>query len=58
VAQAMFATLSPPDNEDVERGDDVLGALAAFETWYAETHTGPFWHLFEVYIPETPRVDF
>jgi len=33
-------------------------ALAQFETWYAQTHTTPFWTLFEHYIPETPRVDF
>ena len=32
--------------------------LKNFERWYAETHTGPFWVLFENYMPETPVVDF
>jgi hypothetical protein len=37
---------------------DVTQALADFETWYAETHPGPFWALFEQQVPETPLVDF
>jgi hypothetical protein len=37
---------------------DVLGAIAAFEAWYVETHETPFWALFEQYVQETPRVDF
>ncbi len=54
VAQAVFASLMPDDNSAA----DVPAALTQFETWYAHTHTAPFWTLFEHYIPETPRVDF
>ncbi len=55
VAQAVFATLKPSaDNGKA----DVAAALAQFETWYAQTHTTPFWTFFEHDIPETPRVDF
>ena len=57
VAQVMFASLVPSDDEDAPR-PDVIKALAEFETWYAETHPGPFWSLFENYMPETPVVDF
>jgi hypothetical protein len=61
VAQAMFAALAPPseatDGENAPR-PDAVAALAAFEGWYAETHPGPFWALFEHYMPETPVVDF
>jgi hypothetical protein len=57
VAQVMFASLAPSDDEDAPR-PDVIKALAEFETWYAETHPGPFWSLFENYMPETPVVDF
>jgi len=57
VAQAMFATLSPPPDEEAPE-PDVPGALGEFETWYGETHPGPFWALFEHYMPETPVVDF
>jgi hypothetical protein len=37
---------------------DVAGALADFETWYADAHPVPFWELFEHPIPDTPVVDF
>jgi hypothetical protein len=37
---------------------DALAALAAFEAWYADTHPGPFWALFDQYVPENPVVDF
>jgi hypothetical protein len=57
IAQAMFASLAPSDDEDA-REPDVIQALAEFETWYAETHPGPFWTLFENSMPETPVVDF
>jgi hypothetical protein len=57
VAQVMFASLAPSEDEDAPR-PDVIKALAEFETWYAETHPGPFWSLFENYMPETPVVDF
>jgi len=57
VAQAMFASLAPSDDEDAPP-PDIIGALAAFERWYGETHPNPFWILFENYIPETPVVDF
>lgn len=56
VAQEMFTVLSPPEGE--EEKPDVLGTLAAFEDWYAQTHPVPFFALFDHYIPETPRVDF
>ena len=55
VAQAVFASFMP-DDENSET--DVAAALTQFETWYSQTHTTPFWTLFEHYIPETPRVDF
>jgi hypothetical protein len=55
VAQAVFATLKPNDDNGEA---DIAAALARFEAWYAQTHTTPFWTLFEHYIPETPRVDF
>jgi hypothetical protein len=57
VAQAMFASLAPSDDEDAPP-PDVIGTLAEFERWYGETHPNPFWILFENYIPETPVVDF
>jgi len=55
VAQAVFASLMPDDDNSAA---DVAAALTQFEIWYSQTHTGPFWTLFEHYIPETPRVDF
>jgi hypothetical protein len=57
VAQAMFASLAPTESEDQEK-PDVIRALKEFEAWYAETHSNPFWVLFENYMPETPVVDF
>jgi hypothetical protein len=57
VAQAMFASLAPSDDEDAA-APDVIAALAEFERWYGETHPNPFWILFENYMPETPVVDF
>ena len=59
VAVAMFASLSPDEATNEDRPEpDVIDELGAFERWYAETHTGPFWVLFENYMPETPVVDF
>ena len=65
VAQAMFASLAPSDDEDAPPPDDadapppdVIATLAEFERWYGETHPSPFWILFENYMPETPVVDF
>ena len=49
--------LAPSEDEDAPR-PDVIRALTEFETWYAQTHPGPFWSLFENYMPETPVVDF
>jgi hypothetical protein len=57
VAQQIFAGLAPVGEEEAPP-PDVLGALAAFETWYRETHPHPFWMLFENQMPETPLVDF
>ncbi len=62
VAQGIFANrvLASRDEERsaAANGADVLGALAAFEAWYAATHSGPFWALFDQYVSETPVVDF
>ena len=55
VPRALYAERTPNTAEETA---DVRAALAAFERWYAEGHTTPFWHLFEHHIPETPRVDF
>lgn len=56
VARAIFRSLDP---QAPESGcADVLAALTAFEAWYADTHTGPLWALFDHYVPETPVVDF
>ena len=57
VAQAMFASLAPSDDEDAPELD-IIETLAEFERWYTETHPNPFWILFENYMPETPVVDF
>lgn len=57
VAEALFHAHDPGE-VGTARDDDVRQALAAFETWYAETHATPFWVLFEQPMPETPLVDF
>jgi hypothetical protein len=57
VAQAMFAGRAPVESAD-EETPDVIKTLGEFESWYAATHTNPFWLLFENYMPETPVVDF
>jgi hypothetical protein len=57
VAQAIFAAGAPAEQRSAQV-PDVRQELAAFETWYAETHAGPFWNLFENYLRETPVVDF
>lgn len=57
VAQQVFASLAPSEDEDAPR-PDVVAALAEFEAWYRATHPNPFWSLFEHYMPETPVVDF
>jgi len=55
VAQAAHAGLAPDeDRPQAEPGQ----ALAEFEAWYVRTHDGPFWALFDQYVPETPVVDF
>jgi hypothetical protein len=63
VAVAMFASLSPENAASVSANEDapepgVIDALTEFERWYAQKHSGPFWPLFENYMPETPVVDF
>jgi hypothetical protein len=57
VARQVFAGLTSVVEEEAPP-PDILGALAAFETWYRETHPHPFWILFENQMPETPLVDF
>ena len=39
-------------------GEEITGALDAFECWYEETYGTSFWSLFENELPETPLVDF
>ncbi|HWM83458.1 MAG TPA: hypothetical protein VNQ56_15470 [Pseudolabrys sp.] len=56
VVQAMFTTFSSPEKSSPDA--DVLRALDEFESWYLQNRPGPFWVLFENYIPETPVVDF
>jgi hypothetical protein len=58
VAQQVFASLAPAQEDDKTGAPDVVGALAEFEAWYRDTHPNPFWVLFEHYMPETPVVDF
>lgn len=57
VAQAIFAAGAPAERAPTQV-PDVRRELATFEAWYAETHSGPFWNLFENYLRETPVVDF
>jgi hypothetical protein len=52
VARAVFAIRAESD------GLEAIAALSSFETWYHDTHPGPFWALFDYEIPETPVVDF
>ncbi|MBX5454972.1 MAG: hypothetical protein K6U10_13690 [Acidobacteriia bacterium] len=56
VAAAVFAALRI--DPDTKSAPALLLELTAFEKWYEATHTGPFWALFEDYVPETPVVDF
>ena len=56
VAKAASASLAPAETAMPKA--DVLDELKGFEAWYAATHPGPFWVLFEHYMPETPVVDF
>jgi hypothetical protein len=58
VTKAIFADLDC--DADLSPGDAaaVLAALASFEAWYGATHTGPFWALFDQYVPQTSVVDF
>jgi len=59
VAEAVFDTLAPPPPPDEEAPKaDVIQSLAEFERWYAQTHSSPFWALFDQYVTETPVVDF
>lgn len=55
VAKVVFASLDP---EQGGAAPDVIAALRDFESWYLNARGGPFWVLFENYMPETPRVDF
>ena len=58
VAKAVFVSLTRDTDSSFCDGDPVLAALTAFETWYGATHTGPFWALFDQYVPQTSVVDF
>jgi hypothetical protein len=52
IPRAMFANRTEPAEADV------VATLAGFEDWYRDTHSGPFWALFDYEMPETPVVDF
>lgn len=56
VALAMFAQLKP--EKMTSEPPEAPEALAAFESWYRETHPVAFWVLFENAMRETPLVDF
>jgi hypothetical protein len=57
VTKAISADLD--QEAEQARGDGaVLAALGTFEAWYGATHTGPFWALFDQYVPQTSVVDF
>ncbi|MBS7538386.1 hypothetical protein [Ancylobacter lacus] len=65
VVTALHAALHPAP-EGVDAGPppddaappDPAAALARFEVWYAAERGLVFWELFDVELPETPRVDF
>jgi hypothetical protein len=46
------------DEEDRVGIDTVLKALADFEAWYEARGGSPFLALYDVYVPQTPVVDF
>jgi len=61
VTKAVFADLHPdPESDPPAPGDGsaALTALATFEAWYVATHPGPFWALFDQYVPQRSLVDF
>ena len=58
VALSLFREGRDDDAESSDGGARVLAALSAFESWYAESHSGPFWALFDQYVPQTSIVDF
>lgn len=58
VAKAIFAELDGKADPSSAESGPTLAALAAFETWYGATHAGPFWALFDQYVPQTSVVDF
>ena len=55
VTDALIAMLDP---ESEAKGDAVIAEVEAFETWYRERTGQEFFALCDVYVPETPRVDF
>jgi hypothetical protein len=58
VTKAISADLDQEAEQSRGDGAAVLAALGAFEAWYGATHTGPFWALFDQYVPQTSVVDF
>lgn len=58
VTRALFAERAGEAEGPDADGSAALAALGAFEAWYAQTHTGPFWALFDQYVPQTSVVDF
>lgn len=57
VTKAIFADLTREPDTPGE-GDAAHAALESFEAWYGATHSGPFWALFDQYVPQTSVVDF
>ena len=55
VTDAILTIRASGDQED---HDDAFEALRDFEDWYRARGGGEFFALFDVYVPETPRVDF
>ena len=55
VTDALVAMLEP-ESETI--GGAAIAEVEAFETWYRERTGQEFFALCDVYVPETPRVDF
>ena len=58
VIVALYNGSLADDGKAMDYHSDVAAALDAFEDWYMDAHRVAFWTLFEVPIPDTPRIDF
>ncbi len=54
----VCAALREPAQDAKEAPPDPAAVLADFEAWFQAARGTPFWTVFEVYMPETPRVDY